>query len=129
ARWGRRRVGVVTRIGRGLGPRRRTARRRCRRRFSALGCGNQLSRRGLDRLLGRKLGARIELVGAIVPAECVDDYLLALSARAVRMEQVSEQEVQRAVVATVVDGQGAGGSLCLHRLEQRREPAVTKGTL
>ena len=96
---------------------------------AALGGGDQLGRGGLDRLLGGQLGARVELVGAVVPAQRVDDDLLALPARAAGVEEVAEQEVQRAVVATVVDGQRAGGSLCLHRLEQRREPAVTKGTL
>ena len=95
----------------------------------ALGSGDQLCRRGLDGLLGGKLCARIELVRPVVPAERVDDDLLALSTRSARVEQVSEQEVQRAIVATVVDGQGAGRSLCLHRLQQRREPAVTEGTL
>ena len=90
---------------------------------------DQLGRRRLDGFLCGELGARIELVGAVVPAKRVDDDFLALPTRTTRVEEVTKQEVQRGAVATVVDGQGAGCSLCLHRLQQRREPAVMKGTL
>ena len=88
------------------------------RRSPPLGLGDQLRRRRLDRLLGRQLGPGVEAEAAVVPAQGLEDDVLALPGRTGRMEEMAEKEVQRGGAALALQGEGTGRTLCLHGLEQ-----------
>ena len=88
------------------------------RRRPAVGLGDQLQRRRLDRLLGRQLGPGVEAEAAVLPAQGLEDDVLALSGRTGRVEEMAEEEVKRGGTTLALQGQGTGRALCLHGLEQ-----------
>src|ERR1039458_5707528 len=99
------------------------------RRCPPVGLRDQLGGRRLDRLLGRELGSGVEAEAPVVPAQGLEDDVLALPGRTCRVEEVAEEEVQRGGVALALQGEGTRRTLCLHGLEQGCQARFLKRAL
>ncbi len=98
-------------------------------RLAAFGLGEQLGGGRLDGLLGGELGAWVEGELPIRPGECGDHRLLALPEVPGRMEEVAEEEVERAAGIAGRHGERARGTFRLHGLEQRGEAVLRERAL
>src|ERR1039458_4500752 len=99
------------------------------RRCPPVGLRDQLGGRRLDRLLGPELGSGVEAEAPVVPAQGLEDDVLALPGRTCRVEEVAEEEVQRGGVALALQGEGTRRTLCLHGLEQGCQARFLKRAL
>src|SRR5438094_257550 len=80
----------------------------------------QLGNRRLDRFVRRELGLGVEVELTGIPAQGLDDGVVPGGRLSNGVEEVSEEEVERGrLLPVVAEGQRAGRSLCLRRLEQR----------